>query len=169
MSYTNIEKLARPAIFDDYEKLNPRHQRIVAWTIKEYLDIEEKSNERIPVEIWTVDTPMGEPIHKFVDGPITHNIMRRQLENLDVIEFDYGIEFTDDTYMPFFTKSDIALFNTPADDPEVGDMCLIKSKICSNWWLAFKEENGFFELSGSFLDDGDGVLVVGVLVNMCSK
>ena len=169
MSYENIEKLARPAIFDDYEKLSPRHKRIIDWTIKEYLDIEEKINEKIPTEIWKIDTPMGEPIHKFNQSPITKNIIRRQLENLDAIEFDYGIEFTDDTYMPFFTKSDIALFNTPADEPEIGDMCLIKSKICSNWWLDFKEENGFFELNGSFLDDGDGILVVGILVNIESK
>ena len=169
MSYKNIEKLGTPSILEDYEKLSPRHQRIVAWTIKEYLDIEEKTNERIPVEIWTVDTPMGEPIHKFVDSPITHDITRRRLDNLNVIDFDYGVRFSDDSYMPFFGEGDTALFCELCDEPDAGDMCLVKSKICNNWWLAFKEENGFFELDGSFLDDGDGVLVVGVLVNICSK
>lgn len=169
MSYTNIEKLGKPSILEDYDKLSPRHQRIVAWTIKEYLDIEEKSNERIPTEIWTVDTPMGEPIHKFVDSPITHNIMRRRLDNLNVIDFDYGIRFSDDSYMPFFCEGDTALFCDFYDGPDTGDMCLVKSKICNNWWLAFKEENGFFELNGSFLDNGEGILVVGILVNIESK
>lgn len=169
MSYENIEKLAKPSILEDYEKLSPRHQRIVAWTIKEYLDIEEKSSERIPVEVWTVNTPMGEPIHKFVGSPVTHNIKRRQLENLNATDFDYGVKFDNESYMPFFCEGDIALFVEPLDEPDAGDMCLVKSRICNNWWLAFKEENGFFELDGSFLDDGNGVLAVGVLVNICSK
>lgn len=169
MSYTNIEKLARPAIFDDYEKLNPRRQRIVAWTIKEYLDIEEKSSERIPVKVWTIDVPMGRPITNFVDSPNKFNIKRRGLENLDKIDFDFGLMFTNDEYMPFFTKNDIALFNTPSENIESGDMCLLKDKYLNNWFIAFKEENGFFELDGSFLDKGDAVTVVGVLVNIYSK
>ena len=169
MSYENIEKLAKPSILEDYGKLSPRHQRIVAWTIKEYLDIEEKSNERIPVEVWTVDAPMGRPITNFTSGPNNFNIKRRGLENLDKIDFDFGLLFTDDEYMPFFAKNDIALFSKLPEDIEDGDMCLLKDKYLNNWYIAFKEENGFFELDGAFLDKGDAVTVVGILVNIYSK
>lgn len=169
MSYENIEKLGKPSILEDYDKLSPRYQRIVEWTIKEYLDIEEKSNERIPVEVWTVDAPMGRPITGFTQSPVIYNIKRRGLENLDKIDFDFGLMFTDDEYMPFFTKNDIALFNTPSEDIECGDMCLLKDKYLNNWFIAFKEESGFFELDGSFLDKGDAVTVIGILVNIYSK
>lgn len=169
MSYENIEKLVKPSILEDYEKLSPRHQRIVEWTIKEYLDIEKKSNELIPTEIWTVDTLLGEPIQKFVQSPVTRNVTRRRLDNLNATDFDYGVKFGNDSYMPFFCEGDVALFVELLDEPDAGDMCLVKSRICNNWWLAFKEENGFFGLDGSFLDDGEGLIVVGVLVNIQAK
>lgn len=169
MSYENIEKLGKPSILEDYGKLSPRHQRIVAWTIKEYLEIEEKSNERISVEVWTVDAPMDRPITNLVNSPNIFNIKRRGLENLDKIDFDFGLLFTDDGLMPFFAKNDIALFSEPPEDIEDGDMCLLKDKYLNNWYIAFKEESGFFELDGAFLDKGDAVTVVGVLVNIYSK
>ena len=74
MSYTNIEELARPAIYDLYESLSPRHKRIIDWTIKEYADIESKSDEQIPTEIWKVDAPMDRPITQFIQSPISYNV-----------------------------------------------------------------------------------------------
>lgn len=169
MSYENIEKLAQPAIYDLYESLSPRHRRIIDWTIKEYADIEAKSDERISTEIWKMDAPMGRPITGFAQSPVIYNVKRRRLENLNIVDFDFGLEFINDNYMPFFTSNDIALFKEPIDDIEAGDMCLVKDKYLNNWYLAFKETNGFFELDGSFLDEGDAINVVGVLVNIESK
>ena len=112
---------------------------------------------------------MDRPITQFIQSPISYNVKRRRLENLNVIDFDFGLEFVNDNYMPFFTSSDVALFKEPTEDVEAGDMCLVKDKYLNNWYLAFKEMNGFFELDGSFLYEGDSINVVGVLVNIESK
>ena len=62
MSYTNIEKLARPTIFDDYEKLSSRHKRIIDWTIREYASIERDADKLVETDIYTIQTSIGEPI-----------------------------------------------------------------------------------------------------------
>ena len=144
------------------QKLNKRHRKIVEWQIRQYLEIESISNEEIPTEIFTVKGSKSEPID--FEKPQNYIVNRRKLENLNNLEFDFGLYFYLENYMPFFTDQDVGLFK--AAEPEAGDMCLVKAKVAKAYWLAFKEENGFFDLDGDFLDDGEGVEIVGVLVNI---
>jgi len=149
------------------QKLNKRHRKIVEWTIREYLEIEAKSNEKISTEIHAVKNSKSEPID--FTKPQNYSVERRKLENLNAIDFDFGLYFYMNNYMPFFTDQDVGLFRAVKiveDEVETGDMCLVKAKVGGNHWLAFKEENGFFDLEGDFLDCGTGVEIVGVLVNI---
>jgi hypothetical protein len=147
---------------DLYTKLSPRHRKIVDWTIREYTDIEKNSDKLIETDVYTIQSSIGEPIN--FKTPINQKISRRHLDNLDVLDFDFGLRFLcNKRYMPFFTDIDTALFKH--QEPEVGDLCLVKFKLGGAHWLCFMEENGFFELDGSYLDDGTGIEIIGVLVN----
>ena len=151
------------------QKLNKRHRKIVEWTIREYLEIEAKSNEKISTEIHAVKNSKSEPID--FTKPQNYSVERRKLENLNAIDFDFGLYFYMNNYMPFFTDQDVGLFKTikttdDKDEVETGDMCLVKMKYVESYWLAFKEENGFFALDGDFLGDDKEMEIVGVLVNI---
>lgn len=151
------------------QKLNKRHRKIVEWTIREYLEIEANSNEKIPVEIHTIKNSKSEPID--FTKPQNYSVARRKLENLNATDFDFGLYFYMNNYMPFFTDQDVGLFKTikttdDEDEVETGDMCLVKMKYVENYWLAFKEENGFFALDGDFLGNDKDIEIVGVLVNI---
>lgn len=151
------------------QKLNKRHRKIVEWTIREYLEIEAKSNEKIPVEIHAVKNSKFEPID--FTKPQNYLVVRRKLENLNATDFDFGLYFYMNNYMPFFTDQDVGLFKTikttdDEDEVETGDMCLVKMKYVESYWLAFKEENSFFALDGDFLGDDKDIEIVGVLVNI---
>lgn len=150
------------SIIELYRNLSLRHRKIIDWTIQEYASIEKDANKLIETDIYIIQTPMGEPIN--FKNPITKKISRRNLDSLDRLDFDFGLEFLNNKrYMPFFTDIDIALFKY--QEPEVGDLCLVKLKAMGTYWLCFMEENGFFELDGSYLGDEEEIEVVGVLVN----
>lgn len=147
------------------QRLNKRHRKIVEWTIREYLDIEAKSNEEIPVEVFHVKGSMHEQID--FSKPQDYLVTRRQLENLNNIDFDFGLIFYQNNYMPFFTDSDTALFKSiNEEEVEPGDMCLIRVKGVKTYWIAFKEENGYFDLGGAFLANDDEAEIIGTLVNI---
>ena len=151
------------------QKLNKRHRKIVEWTIREYLEIEAKSNEKIPVKVCIMEKLKSESFI-FISQK-DYMVSRRKLENLNVTDFDFGLYFYKENYMPFFTDQDVGLFKTiktndDKDEVETGDMCLVKMKYIENYWLAFKEENGFFALDGDFLGDDKDIEIVGVLVNI---
>lgn len=145
------------------QRLNKRHRKIVEWQIKQYLDIKSISNEEFLIKAFTIKGSKSEPIN--FKEQHNHVVNRRRLENLNNLDFNFGLYFYMENYMPFFTDQDVGLFKTAAE-PENGDMCLIKIKVLESYWLAFKEENGFFDLEGNFLDDGEKVEVIGVLVNI---
>lgn len=167
MPYDNLNKFLKDeTVMDLYTKLSPRHRKIIDWTIREYASIEKDADKLMETDIYTIQTSIGEPI-KF-NSPISLSISRRHLDNLDALDFDFGLKFLcNKRYMPFFTDIDTALFKR--QEPEVGDLCLVKFKVGGAHWLCFMEENGFFELDGSYLDDGEGIEIVGVLVNIETK
>ena len=166
--FDNLEKfLNDSSIKDLYDTLNPRHKKIVDWTIREYADIEEKANKLISTEVFTITSSKEEPIS--MQLAIERSINRRQLENLDALDFGFGLRFVNEGYMPFFTENDTALFKRQGDDFDVGDMCLLEFKIGGALWLGFAEENGFFGLDGAYLGDDGDLKILGTLVNIETK
>lgn len=163
--FDNLEKfLNDSSIKDLYDSLSPRHKKIVYWTIKGYADIEEKANKFVSTEVFTITSSMEEPIS--MQLAIERPINRRQLENLDALDFDFGLRFVSEGYMPFFTENDTALFKRQGDDFDAGDMCLLEFKIGGALWLGFAEENGFFSLDGDYLGDDEDLKILGILVNI---
>ena len=157
-----LEELRECSLF---QRLNKRHRKIVEWQIKQYLGIELESDEEIPVEIFFVKGSRAEPID--FNAPQDYLVTRRQLENLNNIDFDFGLYFYMENYMPFFTNQDVGLFKVINEDEiATGDMCLVKMKVGGNYWLAFKEQNGFFDLDGDFLGENNEVVIVGTLINI---
>lgn len=166
--FDNLEKfLNDSSIKELYDSLNPRHKKIVDWTIREYADIEEKSNKLVSTEVFTITSSKEEPVS--MQLAIERSINRRQLENLDALDFDFGLRFVNEGYMPFFTENDTALFKRQGDDFDVGDMCLLEFKIGGALWLGFAEENGFFSLDGDYLGDDEDLKILGTLVNIESR
>jgi hypothetical protein len=163
--FENLEKFLNDSSIEDlYNTLNPRHKKIVDWTIKECADIEEKSNKLVPTEVFTIISSKEEPI--LMQLAIERSINRRRLENLDALDFDFGLRFVNEGYMPFFTENDTALFKRQGDDFDAGDMCLLEFKIGGALWLGFAEENGFFSLDGDYLGDDEDLKILGTLVNI---
>ena len=91
MFYNLEEFLNDGSIKDLYDTLNPRHKKIVDWTIREYADIEEKSSKLVSTEVFTITSSKEEPIT--MQLAIERSINRRQLENLDALDFDFGLRF----------------------------------------------------------------------------
>lgn len=151
------------------QKLNKRHRKIVEWTIREYLEIEAKSNEKIPVEIHTIKNSKSEPID--FTKPQNYSVARRKLENLNATDFDFGLYFYMNNYMPFFTDQDVGLFKTikttdDEDEVETGDMCLVKMKYVENIGLPLKKKMVSLLWMATFLGDDKDIEIVGVLVNI---
>ena len=131
------------------------------------VDIEEKSSKLIPTEVFSITSSKEEPVT--MQLAIERSINRRQLENLDALDFDFGLRFVNEGYMPFFTENDTALFKRQGDDFDTGDMCLLEFKIGGARWLGFAEENGFFSLDGDYLGDDEDLKILGTLVNIESR
>lgn len=151
-----------------YQSMLPRYQKSIEWIIKEYIKQTEEENIETNVYYVTVKSNDAIKIH----SPIPAQINQRRLLNLGVKNFDFGLQFMSDKFMPFFGDSEIGLFRNfygEIDDIEDGDVCLVKSKICDDVWLVTKEKTGFFELDCSYLDSGEGLIVLATLVNIETK
>ena len=146
-----------------YQRILPRYQKNIEWMLREYIKATEEEN--IKAKIYFV-TPMKNGTIK-LHSPITDNVNQRRLLNLNVLDFDFGLHFTSDTFMPFFGDSEIALFSDSRsiDELENGDICLVRTTF-GDHYLVTKEETGFFELDCSYLDDGAGLVLIGKLVNI---
>lgn len=146
-----------------YQHILPRYQKNIEWMLREYIKATEEEN--IKTKIYFV-TPMKNGTIK-LHSPITDNVNQRRLLNLNVLDFDFGLHFTSDTFMPFFGDSEIALFSDSRsiDELENGDICLVRTTF-GDHYLVTKEETGFFELDCSYLDDGAGLVLIGKLVNI---
>lgn len=147
-----------------YQHILPRYQKNIEWMFKEYIKITEEEN--IETKIHFV-TPMKDGTVK-LHSVIKDNVNQRRLLNLNATDFDFGLHFVSDKFMPFFGENEIALFEETEDIEalENGNICLVSSKIDGKIWLTTKEETGFFELDCTYLDDGAGLILLGKLVNI---
>lgn len=147
-----------------YQRILPRYQKNIEWMFREYIKTTEEENIETRVHFVT---PMKDGTIK-LHSVIKDNINQRRLLNLNATNFDFGLHFISDKFMPFFGENEIALFEKTEDTEalENGDICLVSSKIDGKIWLTTKEETGFFELDCSYLDDGAGLILLGKLVNI---
>ena len=147
-----------------YQRILPRYQKNIEWMLREYIKATEEENIETRVHFVT---PMEDGTIK-IHSVIKDNVNQRRLLNLNATDFDFGLHFVSDKFMPFFGENEIALFKETEDIEtlENGDICLVSSKIDGKIWLTTKEETGFFELDCTYLDDGAGLVLLGKLVNI---
>lgn len=147
-----------------YQSMLPRNQRIVEWMIREYIEFAKEENIKVKIHFVT---PMEDGSIK-IHSPKEQQVNQRRLLNLNSLGFDFGLYFTSDTFMPFFGEKEIGLFETINDMSEVknGDICLLIDKTEHKYWLATKEETGFFTLDCKYLDNGEALALLGKLVNI---
>ena len=150
-----------------YQSMLPRNQKIVEWMIREYIKLAEEENIKVKIHFVT---PMEDGSIK-IDGPKEEQVNRRRLLNLNSLGFNFGLYFISDAFMPFFGEKEIGLFEVIDDMSEVenGDICLLIDKIENKYWLATKEETGFFTLDCKYLDNGEALALLGKLVNIETK
>ena len=148
-----------------YQHMLPRYQKNVEWVIRESIKLTEEEN--IKVKVYFV-TPMDNGTVK-LHSPMNDEINQRRLLNLNALDFDFGLHFVSDKFMPFFGENEIGLFKDTGcmEDLENGEICLVADSVFNNHiWLATKEETGFFELDCTYLDDGKGLILLGKLINI---
>ena len=147
-----------------YQSILPRYQKNVEWIIREYIKLTEEENIKVKVHFVT---PMEDGSIK-MHSPMEEQVNQRRLLNLNSLDFDFGLYFTSDTFMPFFGEKEIALVEATnyMDEIEDGDICLLADKIEDKYWLATKEKTGFFTLDCEYLDNGEAVVLLGKIVNI---
>lgn len=150
-----------------YQSMLPRNQKIVEWMIREYIKLAEEENIKIKIHFVTQLEDGSIKIHNSKEEQVN----RRRLLNLNALDFDFGLYFTSDAFMPFFGEKETGLFKVIDDMSEVenGDICLLIDKIENKHWLATKEETGFFTLGCEYLDRGEALVLLGKLVNIETK
>ena len=150
-----------------YQSMLPRYQKNVEWIIEEYIKLTEEENIKVKIHFVT---PMEDSSIK-IHSPKEEQINQRCLLNLNLLNFDFGLYFTNNAFMPFFGEKEIGLFETidNIDEVENGDICLLIDKIENKHWLATKEKTGFFTLDCEYLDSGDALVLLGKLVNIETK
>ena len=150
-----------------YKELLPRNQKIVDWVIREYL--ESSLKESIPVQIYSV---VNQDCGTIKICKLHYDeVNQRNLLDLNALDFNIGLKFDNNHFMPFFGKDDIALFNVmyPIDEIENSDICLVKLKSEKKFFLATKEETGYFKLDSGFLGTDEEIEILGVLINVETK
>lgn len=147
-----------------YQSMLPRYQKNVEWIIKEYIKLTE--DENIKVKVYFV-TPMEDGSIQ-MHSPMEEQINQRRLLNLNSLNFDFGLYFTDNIFMPFFGEKEIGLVEATnyMDEIEDGDICLLADKMEDKYWLATKEKTGFFTLDCEYLDGREAIVLLGKIVNI---
>lgn len=150
-----------------YQKILPKYQKTVEWIIKEYIELTEREN--IPIKCYFVTEQDNGSIK--IHSSLETEINQRHLLNLNDLNFDFGLKFLTDGFMPFFAEKDVALFNTLyfAEDIDNEDIILIKIKTLGQYFLVTKGETGYFELDCNYLCAYDEAEIIGVLVNVETK
>ena len=135
--------------------------------IKKYIELTEEEN--IPTICYFITEQDNGSIK--MHSPLETNINQRKLLNLNDLDFDFGIEFVTDKFMPFFGEKEIALFSNSRlmDDIDIGDIVLIKIKTFDHYFLATRKETGYFGLDCDYLCSYDEATILGVLVNIETK
>lgn len=147
-----------------YQYMLPRYQKQVEWIIKEY--IKQTEEENIKTKVYFV-TPMKDGSIQ-MHSPIQEQVNQRRLLNLNSLDFDFGLYFTSNAFMPFFGEKEIGLIEATnyIDEIEAGDICLLADKMKDKYWLATKEKTGFFTLDCKYLDNEESMVLLGKLVNI---
>lgn len=151
-----------------YQSMLPRYQKSIEWIIKQYIECTEAEN--IKTKVYFVTEQKNDSIK--IHSPLDVNIRWRRLLNLNEQNFEFGLQFMNDYFMPFFGEGEIALFcgSRPLDEIEEGSICLIKVGVMNQYFLVTKEETGFFDLHCEFFNDFDEeIKIVGVLTNIETK
>lgn len=150
-----------------YQSILPRYQRNIEWIIKEYIKLTEEENIKVKIHFVTLMEDGSIKIH----SPKEERVNQRRLLNLNLLNFDFGLYFINDAFMPFFGEKEIGLFESVDDMNKVenGDICLLIDKIENKHWLATKEKAGFFTLDCEYLDSGEALVLLGKLVNIETK
>lgn len=150
-----------------YQSILPRYQKNIEWIIKEYMKLTEEEN--IKAKVYFV-TPMGDGSIQMYSS-IEAQVNQRCLLNLNSLDFDFGLYFSGDRFMPFFGEKEIGLFKITnnIDKVENGDICLLVDKMENKYWLATKENTGFFTLNCEYLDSGEALVLLGKLINVETK
>ena len=135
--------------------------------IKEYIKLTEEENIKVKIHFVTLMEDGSIKIH----SPKEERVNQRCLLNLNLLNFDFGLYFINDAFMPFFGEKEIGLFESVDDMNKVenGDICLLIDKIENKHWLATKEKTGFFTLDCEYLDSGEALVLLGKLVNIETK
>ena len=135
--------------------------------IKEYIKLTEEENIKVKIHFVTLMEDGSIKIH----SPKEERVNQRRLINLNLLNFDFGLYFINDAFMPFFGEKEIGLFESVDDMNKVenGDICLLIDKIENKHWLATKEKTGFFTLDCEYLDSGEALVLLGKLVNIETK
>lgn len=150
-----------------YQSILPRYQKNIEWIIKEYIKLTEEENIKVKIHFVTLMEDGSIKIH----SPKEERVNQRRLLNLNLLNFDFGLYFINDAFMPFFGEKEIGLFESVDDMNKVenGDICLLIDKIENKHWLATKEKTGFFTLDCEYLDSGEALVLLGKLVNIETK
>ena len=150
-----------------YQSMLPRNQRIVEWMIREYIELAEEENIKVKIHFVT---PMEDGSIK-IHSPKEERVNQRRLLNLNLLNFDFGLYFISNAFMPFFGEKEIGLFESVDDMNKVenGDICLLIDKTENKHWLATKEETGFFTFDCEYLDSGEALVLLGKLINIETK
>lgn len=159
-----LEELRRCKL---YQNILPRYQKNIEWIIKEYIKLTEEENIKVKIHFVI---PMEDGSIK-IHSPKEEQVNQRSLLNLNSLDFNFGLYFTSDAFMPFFGEKEIGLFETidNIDEVENGDICLLTDKIENKNWLAIKEKTGFFTFDCEYLDSGEALVLLGKLVNIETK
>ena len=106
-----------------------------------------------------------------IHSPKEERVNQRCLLNVNLLNFDFGLYFISDAFMPFFGEKEIGLFESVDDMNKVenGDICLLIDKTENKHWLATKEETGFFTFNCEYLDSGEALVLLGKLINIETK
>lgn len=147
-----------------YQSMLPRYQKNIEWIIKEYIKLTEEENIKVKIHFVTPIEDGSIKMH----SPIEEQVNQRRLLNLNSLDFDFGLYFTSDAFMPFFGEREIGLVEATnyMDEIEDGDICLLADKIEDKYWLATKEKTGFFTLDCEYLNNGEAVVLLGKIVNI---
>ena len=150
-----------------YQSILPRYQKNIEWIIKEYMKLTEEEN--IKVKVYFI-IPMKDGSIQIYSS-IEAQVNQRCLLNLNSLNFDFGLYFSGDRFMPFFGEKEIGLFKITnnIDEVENGDICLLVDEMENKYWLATKENTGFFTLDCEYLDSGEALVLLGKLINVETK
>ncbi len=150
-----------------YQSILPRYQKNIEWIIKEYIKLTEEENIKVKIHFVTLMEDGSIKIYSSKE----ERVNQRRLLNLNLLNFDFGLYFINDAFMPFFGEKEIGLFESVDDMNKVenGDICLLIDKIENKHWLATKEKTGFFTLDCEYLDSGEALVLLGKLVNIETK